>query len=87
MVKGNLDAETEQNYLGRLKIFARVREFPARVKCASLSWHTLRAAIEGSRRIWSPPKTNTDRIDRILSGFVSIARNSLHPVLLSTFRI
>ena len=24
-----------------------VREFPARVKCASLSWHTLRAAIEG----------------------------------------
>jgi nitrogen fixation NifU-like protein len=46
MVKGNLDAETEQNYLGRLKIFARVREFPARVKYASRSWHTLRAAIE-----------------------------------------
>jgi nitrogen fixation NifU-like protein len=47
MVKGDLDAETEQNHLGRLKIFAGVREFPARVKCASLSWHTLRAAIEG----------------------------------------
>src|SRR6266542_2474384 len=46
-VKGDLDAETEQNHLGRLKIFAGVREFPARVKCASLSWHTLRAAIEG----------------------------------------
>jgi len=47
MVKGDLDAETEQNHLGRLKIFAGVREYPARVKCASLSWHTLRAAIEG----------------------------------------
>jgi nitrogen fixation NifU-like protein len=45
MVKGDLDAETEQNHLGRLKIFAGVREYPARVKCASLSWHTLRAAI------------------------------------------
>ena len=49
MVKGDLDAETEQNYLGRLKTFARVREFPARVKCASLSWYTLRAVIEGHR--------------------------------------
>jgi nitrogen fixation protein NifU and related proteins len=47
MVKGDFDAETKQNHLGRLKIFAGVREYPARVKCASLSWHTLRAAIEG----------------------------------------
>ena len=47
MVKGELDPETEENQLGRLKIFAGVREFPARVKCASLSWHTLRAALEG----------------------------------------
>jgi nitrogen fixation NifU-like protein len=47
MVKGDLDAETEQNHLGPLKIFAGVREFTARVKYASLSWHTLRAAIEG----------------------------------------
>jgi nitrogen fixation protein NifU and related proteins len=55
MVKGDLDAETEQNHLGRLKIFAGVREYPARVKCASLSWHTLRAAIEqeGEGRIES----------------------------------
>ncbi|MBI1766159.1 MAG: SUF system NifU family Fe-S cluster assembly protein [Acidobacteria bacterium] len=48
MVKGELDPEAGENHLGRLKIFAGVREFPARVKCASLSWHTLRAALEGS---------------------------------------
>jgi nitrogen fixation protein NifU and related proteins len=47
MVRGELDEESEENRLGRLKIFAGVREFPARVKCASLSWHTLHAALSG----------------------------------------
>jgi nitrogen fixation NifU-like protein len=45
MVTGNLDIEQEENHLGKLKIFAGVLEFPARVKCASLSWHTLHAAL------------------------------------------
>ncbi|HWW60658.1 MAG TPA: SUF system NifU family Fe-S cluster assembly protein, partial [Thermoanaerobaculia bacterium] len=33
--------------LGRLAAFSGVSEFPARVKCATLAWHTLRTAIEG----------------------------------------
>ena len=45
MVTGNLNIEEEENRLGKLKIFAGVLEFPARVKCASLSWHTLHAAL------------------------------------------
>ena len=45
MVTGELDAEAQNNHLGKLKIFAGVLEFPARVKCASLSWHTLHAAL------------------------------------------
>ncbi|HEX8249050.1 MAG TPA: SUF system NifU family Fe-S cluster assembly protein [Pyrinomonadaceae bacterium] len=45
MVLGEMDEEAEENRLGKLKIFAGVREFPARVKCASLSWHTLHAAL------------------------------------------
>ncbi len=45
MVRGELDAEADPNNLGRLKIFAGVREFPVRVKCATLSWHTLHAAL------------------------------------------
>lgn len=45
MVTGTLDEEREPNHLGRLTIFAGVREFPVRVKCATLSWHTLRAAL------------------------------------------
>jgi len=32
--------------LGKLAVFAGVREFPVRVKCATLAWHTLKAAIE-----------------------------------------
>src|SRR5437868_8776916 len=47
MVTGELDIENEENHLGKLKIFAGVLEFPARVKCASLSWHTLHAALHG----------------------------------------
>jgi len=34
--------------LGKLAALAGVREFPARVKCASLCWHTLNAALAGS---------------------------------------
>ncbi len=47
MVRGELDPEAQENQLGRLKIFAGVKEFPARVKCAALSWRTVQAALEG----------------------------------------
>jgi nitrogen fixation protein NifU and related proteins len=47
MVTGELDEESEPNNLGRLTIFSGVREFPARVKCATLSWHTMHAALKG----------------------------------------
>ncbi len=33
--------------LGKLAVFSGVCEFPVRVKCASLPWHTLKAALEG----------------------------------------
>ncbi len=51
MVLGELDEEAEENSLGRLKIFSGVREFPARVKCASLSWHTVHAALNGEEEV------------------------------------
>ena len=47
MAMGELDEENEPNQLGKLTIFAGVRDYPARVKCATLSWHTMRAALEG----------------------------------------
>ncbi|HXK10687.1 MAG TPA: SUF system NifU family Fe-S cluster assembly protein [Vicinamibacteria bacterium] len=36
--------------LGKLAVFAGVHEFPIRVKCASLPWHTMKAALEGGDR-------------------------------------
>jgi nitrogen fixation NifU-like protein len=33
--------------LGKLAVFSGVREYPVRVKCATLPWHTLKAALEG----------------------------------------
>ena len=45
MVTGELDEENTENHLGNLRIFAGVRDFPVRVKCASLPWHTMHAAL------------------------------------------
>jgi len=48
MVAGD-SGSSDRKALGKLAAFAGVREFPARVKCANLAWHTLHAAL-GSRR-------------------------------------
>lgn len=40
------DANVDAAKLGKLAALSGVREFPARVKCASLCWHTLNAALE-----------------------------------------
>ncbi len=37
--------------LGKLSVLSGVREFPVRVKCASLAWHTLKAALEQDQQV------------------------------------
>jgi nitrogen fixation NifU-like protein len=44
MLTSDEDASVERA-LGKLAVFCGVREFPSRVKCASLAWHTLHAAL------------------------------------------
>lgn len=41
--------EQLQAELGKLAVFSGVSEFPVRVKCATLAWHTLQAALEGKQ--------------------------------------
>jgi nitrogen fixation NifU-like protein len=45
MAVGSEDLETSGRHLGRLTVFAGVRDLPSRVKCAILPWHTLHAAF------------------------------------------
>ncbi|HWA14061.1 MAG TPA: SUF system NifU family Fe-S cluster assembly protein [Burkholderiales bacterium] len=45
MATGELDTANQPNHLGRLSVFAGVRDLPSRVKCAILPWHTLHAAL------------------------------------------
>ena len=45
------DAEPDMDEMGKLVALAGVREFPIRVKCASLPWHTLNEALEETNRI------------------------------------
>lgn len=53
LVTSTMDEEQQIEELGKLAVFAGVREFPARVKCASLAWHTLRAALDNEQKIVS----------------------------------
>ncbi|MBI4389313.1 MAG: SUF system NifU family Fe-S cluster assembly protein, partial [Nitrospinae bacterium] len=46
MVLGEFDPGKSENHLGKLTLFMGVREFPSRIKCASLSWHTMIGALE-----------------------------------------
>jgi nitrogen fixation protein NifU and related proteins len=43
------DPAPDLSILGMLAVFSGVREYPVRVRCATLAWQTLRAALEGSR--------------------------------------
>ncbi len=46
LVTGEIDPGKDIASLGKLAAFSGVSEFPARVKCASLAWHTLHAALQ-----------------------------------------
>ena len=42
---------SENTNLGKLAVFEGVKKYPARVKCATLAWHTLIAAIDGEKEV------------------------------------
>jgi nitrogen fixation NifU-like protein len=47
LVTGKLDEAASQALPVRLQVFGNVAQFPVRVKCASMPWHTLKAALAG----------------------------------------
>ena len=48
-VMNETDSDRHIEKLGKLAVLGGVREFPSRVKCATLAWHTLKAALEGEK--------------------------------------
>ncbi len=46
LITGKLGENPDIDELGKLAVFAGVQEFPARVKCASLAWHTMESALK-----------------------------------------
>ncbi len=48
MVTRGMGSEFDEDAVGKLSVFSGVREYPVRVKCATLAWHTLNAALEGA---------------------------------------
>jgi len=51
MVTGSLNPDAQSNHLGKLKVFAGVKDLPSRVKCAILPWHTLHAALNAEESV------------------------------------
>lgn len=51
MATGKLDLAAGENHLGRLTVFAGVKDLPSRVKCAILPWHTLHAAFNSQASV------------------------------------
>jgi nitrogen fixation NifU-like protein len=47
LVMGKTEGELDEDALGKLAAFGGLSEFPMRVKCATLAWHTLEAALDG----------------------------------------
>jgi nitrogen fixation protein NifU and related proteins len=45
LVVGELKPERDPNTLGKLAIFSGIWQYPARVKCATLAWHTMKGAL------------------------------------------
>jgi len=51
MITAPLESVAGDESLGKLNVLGGVREFPVRIKCASLPWHTLKAAIMSPDRV------------------------------------
>ena len=51
LVTSDPNEEPDLDELGKLAVFAGVREYPMRVKCATLAWHTLRAALGADKQV------------------------------------
>ncbi len=51
MITGKPEGSVGPEALGKLAVFQGVSEFPLRVKCASLAWHTLRSALESKEGV------------------------------------
>ena len=47
LLTGPPDEKADAKSFGKLAVFSGVREFPVRVKCATLAWHTLHSALAG----------------------------------------
>src|SRR3989442_15365785 len=52
--------------LGKLVVFSGVREFPVRVKCATLAWHTLRAALQNAQGVATTEGDDDERSDQLV---------------------
>ncbi len=60
MLSREAGTEYKTRHLGKLAVFSGVCEFPARVKCATLAWHTLYSGLENRAKVISTEEGRSD---------------------------
>ena len=51
LMTGSDDSSIDKSALGKLEVLTGVREFPVRIKCATLAWHTMRSALDDDQHV------------------------------------
>lgn len=49
LITSDMNEEVDLDSLGKIAVFAGVREYPSRIKCANLAWHTMKNALEDKK--------------------------------------
>ena len=51
LLRGELDPEKDEHLLGKLRIFSGIWQYPSRVKCAALAWHTVKGTMDQEKTV------------------------------------
>lgn len=51
LVTKEIDPQHDPHHLGKLTVFSGIWKYPSRVKCAILAWHTMKGALEDTKRV------------------------------------
>jgi nitrogen fixation protein NifU and related proteins len=60
MLKSDASAPLDEARLGKLKVFSGVREYPMRIKCATLAWHALKSCLVEESLSQAPSSVSTE---------------------------
>ncbi len=84
IITSDINEEYELEKFGKLSVLVGVREFPARVKCAGLAWHTLYSAFENEVTSKNENNINFENINSNISKIINVNSSEIIKNIAST---